>query len=464
MNATMNTALRPTSRAKRPQERSLTPGRKGRDLRIFWICATLFPFVLAAQTTGVLNLYPANPAAEQAELSQAVNEANGSAIDLTRALEQHLRKYPNSPRRSDIETSLYKTAADSNDHARIILYGQRLLAGKPDNELEILDRVIRALLASDDTESAKTALAFGKRYEAGVAAFRARPPEGHTTTAQWADLGDHALARATVLEARATGNLGNFEEAVADARRSWDASPTAESAHEMARWLVKLGRDADAIERYADAVMMEDARSPWSDRDRDHKAATGLYVKLHGSDQGLGDLFLKAWDRTALALHDRTARYQAIDHNYGLTSTFDFTLPAAGGAPSDTAALEMAKLKGKTVVIDFWATWCGPCVAQYPLIENVKKKYAQSADVAFLSLDADDDHSLVSPFLKAQKWDQRVYLEAGLAGLLNVTSLPTILVIDPFGRVYSRMMGFSADSFERMLSARIDEARSVMAN
>ena len=64
----------------------------------------------------------------------------------------------------------------------------------------------------------------------------------------------------------------------------------------------------------------------------------------------------------------------------------------------------------------------------------------------------------------AQNWNQRVYLEAGLAGLLNVTSLPTILVIDPFGKVYSRMTGLSPDVFENMLSTRIDEARSVLSN
>ena len=228
----------------------------------------LIPCMLAAQTTGILNLYPADPAAEQADLTQAVNEANNSPIDLTRALEQHLRKYPNSPRRADIEASLYKTATDFNDHARIVLYGEKLLAGTPNNELEILDRVIRALLTSDDAESSKKALTYVARYEAAVQNMRARAPEGHTTVAQWADLADRAFARATVLEARATGNLGNIEDAVAKATVSWIELPTAESAHELARWLVKLNREKDAIEYYADAVTIEDARSFWSDRDR----------------------------------------------------------------------------------------------------------------------------------------------------------------------------------------------------
>ena len=422
----------------------------------------LFSAVLAAQTAGTLNLYPPDPGAEQAELNQAVTGANGSPADLTRGLEQHLRKYPDSPRRAEIEASLFKTATELNDHARIILYGGKILAGKPDNELDILDRVIRALLVSDDAETAKKALAYTRRYEDGVQDMRARHPEGHTTAAQWADLADRALARATVLEARATGNLGNFQDAVNKATVSWISSPTAEGAHEIARWLVKLGREQEAIDYYLDAVVIDDGRSSWSDRDRDRKTAIALYVKIHGSDQGFGDLLSRAWDRAALAMHDRVARYQAMDRNYGFTNPFDLVLPDAGSLTTDKSPLDMTKLKGKTLVVDFWATWCVPCIAQHPLIAQVRQKYAQAADVVFLSLDADDDHTLVAPFLKAQNWDERVYLEAGLAGLVNLNSLPTVLVIDPFGKIYSRMSGFSSDSFAGMLSARIDEARSVL--
>ncbi len=198
----------------------------------------------------------------------------------------------------------------------------------------------------------------------------------------------------------------------------------------------------------------------WADRDRDNKLASALYVKLHGSEAGFGDLLLQAWNRDAQALHDRTARYKAIDRNYEVTDLLAFVLPPA--AATDRP-LDMSTLKGKTVVVDFWATWCVPCIAQHPLIDHVRQKYAQNNDVVFLSLDADDDHSLVTPFLAAQKWPQRVYLEDGLAGFLTVSSLPTILVIDPSGKIYSRMIGYKADIFEGMLSARIDEARTVAA-
>jgi thiol-disulfide isomerase/thioredoxin len=419
----------------------------------------LMPSILAAQTAETLHLYPANPAAEQNELNRAVQEANGSAVDLTRNLEQHLTKYPNSPRRAEIEASLYKAAVESSDTARIVKYGEKQLGGHPQNELEILDHVIRALLGSDDAESAKKALAWSARYDAAIHDMRARAPEGHATKAQWADLADRAMARQLTMKARATGNLGNAQEAVSLANQAWSLNPDAETASEVAKWSAKLGRDAEAIEYYADAAMIEDARAPWSKRQFARQRAGELYAKLHGSQEGLGELFLRAWDRDAKALQDRRAHYKAIDPNYGETDVYGFTLPGGGNNPPDATSLDLSKLKGKTVVMDFWATWCMPCIAQHPLIESVKAKYAAAPDVVFLSLDADDDHSVVLPFLAAQKWKQPVYLEAGLAGLLNTTSLPTIVVIDANGRVFSRMSGFSADSFERILSARIDEAR-----
>ncbi|HVW08355.1 MAG TPA: TlpA disulfide reductase family protein [Bryobacteraceae bacterium] len=423
----------------------------------------LAPLILAAQMAGTLNLYPSNPAAEQNDLNQTIQEANGSAVDLTRGLEEHLRTYPDAPRRTEIEASLYKTAVESNDTARIVKYGEKQLGGHPQNELEILDRVIRALLASGDPGSAKQALVWSARYEAGVRDMRARAPEGHTTKAQWADLADRAMARQLVLKARATGILGNAQEAVTLATLAWTLEPGAESASEIAKWDAKLDQNAEAVEHYADAATIEDTRAPWSERQIYRQRAGELYAKLHGSQEGLGDVFLRAWDRGAKALKDRTARYKAMDPNYGVTDVFGFTLPGGGNNAPDARTLDLSKLKGKTLVMDFWATWCMPCIAQHPLIEHVQEKYAGAPDVVFLSLDADDDHAAVAPFLAAQKWKQPVYLESGLAGLLNTASLPTVLVIDGNGQVFSRMNGYSADVFERMLSDRIDAARAQIS-
>src|SRR6185295_11412784 len=109
-------------------------------------------------------------------------------------------------------------------------------------------------------------------------------------------------------------------------------------------------------------------------------------------------------DRTSAMTAARKLKIGQADPNTQASKVLDFTLIGLQGEK-----LELASLQGKAVVFDFWATWCGPCRAQHPLYEQVKQRYRFSDDVVFLSVDTDEDHSLVTPFLKSQKWSQAVY-------------------------------------------------------
>src|SRR5580700_5737284 len=104
------------------------------------------------------------PPDESQQLSQAISEAGNSPVDFIRALEKHLAKYPNSPRRNEIERGLVKAAIEAKDDQRIVEYGTRVLAREP-NDAQILDKVIRALLATDARETSERALKYAKQYE-----------------------------------------------------------------------------------------------------------------------------------------------------------------------------------------------------------------------------------------------------------------------------------------------------------
>jgi thiol-disulfide isomerase/thioredoxin len=108
------------------------------------------------------------------------------------------------------------------------------------------------------------------------------------------------------------------------------------------------------------------------------------------------------------------------------------------------------------VLVDFWATWCGPCRAQYPLYEEVKKKYKDRDDVVFLAISTDEDRGAVEPFLKEQHWNKNVYFEDGLSSLLRVSSIPTTIVFGRSGKIAARLNGFLPEQFVDMLSARIE--------
>jgi thiol-disulfide isomerase/thioredoxin len=389
---------------------------------------------------------------EQDDLETALSEAGASPLEYLRALEKHLEKYPNSPRKEELERAAVRAAMEANDDGRIMLHGERVLAHEPD-DLQILDRVARALLVSDSKDSSERALKYARRYEELVRKMQKEGGRSAGGAADWQNQTDRGIGRALIHEARATGNLGRADEALALAQQAFDTWPCADAARELARWYERLGKPAEAASALADAFAIPDPHATDTDRARDRGRMGELYRQTHGSEAGLGDLVLEAYDRSVAAIHTRELRLRATDPNAALTDPMEFTLGALDGQK-----LSLATLKAKVVVFDFWATWCGPCRAQHPLYEKVKKRFQDNPDVVFLSIDTDEDRTAVKPFLNEVGWGGRVYFEDGLSRALKITSIPTTILTDRHGRIFSRMNGFKPDRFVDMLTTRIRDA------
>jgi thiol-disulfide isomerase/thioredoxin len=179
-----------------------------------------------------------------------------------------------------------------------------------------------------------------------------------------------------------------------------------------------------------------------------------MYRKLHDdSEKGLGDEVLAAYDRTAATVAKRESELRKLDPNLGVTDPMNFTLAALDGGK-----LDLKSTRGKVVIFDFWATWCVPCRAQHPLYEELRKRFRDREDVVFLSVDTDEDHELVEPFLAAQHWSSNVYFDNGLVRLLAVSTIPTTIIADKQGRLVSRMNGFNGDQFVEQIAGRIQAA------
>ena len=392
------------------------------------------------------------PSRETADLDRALAEAGSSPVEYLRAIEKHLEKYPNTARRPELERAAVRAAMQANDDGKIVLYGERVLARQSD-DLTILDRVTRALLASDSKENAEQALRYARRYEELAAQSRKERPRSGMNQAAWQNEWDRAAGLALRYEARATGNLGRRPDALALAQRSFETFPDAAAAREQARWYEQLGRFEDAARALADAFTIPDSHTNDADRAKDRGRMGELYIKAKGSESGLGDLLLQAYDRNVALIHARELRMRANDPNAQITDPMQFKLSGVDGSK-----LDMASLKSKVVVLDFWATWCGPCRAQHPLYEQVKKRFHDKPDVVFLSINADEDRDIVKPFLADMKWTDRVYFEDGLTRALRIVSMPTTIVIDRRGAVFSRLNGYVPERFVEMLSERIQDA------
>ncbi len=425
-----------------------------KQLFILCACVVLFCCEIGRAQAPAPLAAPPSPTPEEPEqraLSQSLQEAGNSPVDFVRALEQHLTAYPTSKDRDKIERALVRAAIEAKDDRRIVQYGERVLVKEP-KDVQILEKVAAALLVRDDRESAEKAAGYAHTLEGELLAMRNQKAPENYSLSRWQSQIDRRLATALKLEAQAQGDLGKTGDAIALAKRGWETYPTAAGAREWARWLVREGKPLDAVAHYADAFTLEDPDSTEEDRARDRMKMGELYTKKTGSEKGLGDIILQAYDRTTAMMSVQVAKSREGDPNSQAKVVLDFTLPAVQGD-----SLKLQSLKGKTVVLDFWATWCGPCRAQRPLYDQVEKKYAANPNVVFLSVNTDEDRTAVAPFLAAQKWDQHVYFDAGLGGMLRVNSIPTTIVLDREGQIFSRMAGFVPDRFVDMLTSRIEE-------
>jgi thiol-disulfide isomerase/thioredoxin len=390
------------------------------------------------------------PTQEQQDLQQAVNDGGASSVDLTRALEAFLKKYPQATQLKDIERALSKAAIDNQDNPRIVQYGERVLVHFPDDML-VLDRVSKAELTLGGKENAEKALAHSKHFQQLVGNL---PPSPGIGAAKRREDRDRGLARALLYQSRAESALGHFDEASKLAALSFSTYACEESARAWGEALVALGFEAQAVTHFADAFMIPDARASDADRAADRKRLGEVYENLHRKEKGLGDLVLQAYDRTAALMAERQKMLNALDPNASVTDPMGFTLTALDGQK-----FKLESLKGKVVILDFWATWCGPCRVQHPMYDQVKEKFKGRNDVVLLSIDTDEDHTIVANFLDQQNWTKaRVYFEDGLAKLLQVNDIPTTIVFDKQGRVASRMNGFLPDHFVEQLTERIQGA------
>ena len=108
--------------------------------------------------------------------------------------------------------------------------------------------------------------------------------------------------------------------------------------------------------------------------------------------------------------------------------------------------------KGKAYIVEFWATWCGPCREWEPQFERVAGHFAgQESEVVFFEINCDEDETLVGPYLAEEQPKTSVLFADGLDQLLRVNSFPTTVILDRTGKIAYRTEGFDPDSADKAL-------------
>lgn len=143
----------------------------------------------------------------------------------------------------------------------------------------------------------------------------------------------------------------------------------------------------------------------------------------------------------------------------------DFALKDGSGK-----LVHLADYKGKVILLDFWATWCGPCKIEIPWFTEFERKYKDRGfEVLGVSMD-DDGWKVVAPFVQEKKINYRVLMGDDKTGdqYGGLEALPTTFVIDRSGRIASVHVGLTnkkdfSDAIEQLLEDPVQPERSVSA-
>ncbi|MGA2594568.1 MAG: TlpA disulfide reductase family protein, partial [Bryobacteraceae bacterium] len=108
---------------------------------------------------------------------------------------------------------------------------------------------------------------------------------------------------------------------------------------------------------------------------------------------------------------------------------------------------KLTKLEGKSILINLWATWCGPCNAELPHLEKLYEKVKDRADLQILTFNIDEDLGLVEPFMKEKDYHFPVLPAYSLVvSLLDGFAIPQNWLVDPSGTWRWTQIGFGAES------------------
>ncbi len=192
--------------------------------------------------------------------------------------------------------------------------------------------------------------------------------------------------------------------------------------------LLAQGRKEEAMETYAQAYA--ESQHYFTDPGDQFRK---LYRQLKGSDKGMDEYLTAREDMFQVAASTGIERGTKINEP---APDFNLLNPQGG-------RVSLASLKGKVVVLNFWATWCGPCIAELPHFQEFYDQVKNDPGVALYAITTDENRGLVGPFLKKNNYSFPVLFDEGVRAKFGVRGIPATFILDPNGMTRLRMVGFN---------------------
>jgi thiol-disulfide isomerase/thioredoxin len=121
---------------------------------------------------------------------------------------------------------------------------------------------------------------------------------------------------------------------------------------------------------------------------------------------------------------------------------------------------KLASFEGKTMLINVWASWCGPCKAEHPKLQKLYERVKNDPSIGIITFNIDEEIGKVAPYIKENKYTFPVLLAKDYADELSVDSIPRNWIIDAKEKWQWQQIGFgNEDKWEDEMLARIKETK-----
>ncbi len=127
---------------------------------------------------------------------------------------------------------------------------------------------------------------------------------------------------------------------------------------------------------------------------------------------------------------------------------------------ADSTIFDLENTENKVVFINFWATWCGPCIAEMPKLQQMYDDFKNNPGIVFIFV-AEDKPENVNPFMKKNRYNLPVYYEVNSPPeLLRSSSIPTSFLIDKNRNIVMKIKGtanWSGNKMKKILTELVNE-------
>lgn len=139
-----------------------------------------------------------------------------------------------------------------------------------------------------------------------------------------------------------------------------------------------------------------------------------------------------------------------LDESEFLKAKYNIPLITLDGERTSFQAYE-----GKTIFLNFWATWCPPCIAEMPNIQKLYESFEHNDEIVFVMLSLDENHNNARTFMERKNFTLPVFfLVDRKPSVYNSTAIPTTYVISPDGYIVTEKRGmanYNTESFKKFL-------------